>query len=421
LAQHRKQRQKSAKDRQKEEGLKVVVEDFFEVEDVIGVRRKRGKREYLIKWKGMPPNDNTWEPSGNLCDSAHRYAVKFIKEEETRRKRNEEGERMLGIVLDHAGSKVLDLELTPRAAREEAEKRAKEEGAEKQKAAAASSSSSMVNLDMDLFQDEVVFQEVERLDVNGVGAKSKVTEARINGTPIVLTGHRGWPQFATRWLKPRQGTNDEEPLDLSQPHEVDIGRMIEDIGEESVPILKKNYDERNPIHKEIFAKTFLQKCWPNNGEQSQGKNIYLHQWQFPRSNTAGGKLCGRGKCIPLPNDIFLEDLLQYWLDRKDNPFQYIFMGDANTMSKLHKDNGGLAITIAPIVGEKECVLAHRLDGEQCLYNLDSKLDDINLDKFPMTAFARIWKTVIRPGEILVMPYGTYHQCRNVTPCLSYHR
>ena len=35
--------------------------------------------------------------------------------------------------------------------------------------------------------------------------------------------------------------------------------------------------------------------------------------------------------------------------------------------------------------------------------------------------ARVWKSVIQPGEILVMPQGTYHQCRNITPCLSYHR
>jgi hypothetical protein len=41
--------------------------------------------------------------------------------------------------------------------------------------------------------------------------------------------------------------------------------------------------------------------------------------------------------------------------------------------------------IAPKIGEKECVLAHRLD-EGCLYKLDSKLDNVNLDKFPMTAF-----------------------------------
>jgi hypothetical protein len=41
------------------------------------------------------------------------------------------------------------------------------------------------------------------------------------------------------------------------------------------------------------------------------------------------------------------------------------------------------------------VLTHRLD-EGCLYNLDFKLDDINLDKFPMTAFARVWKTRYAP-------------------------
>jgi hypothetical protein len=113
-------------------------------------------------------------------------------------------------------------------------------------------------------------------------------------------------------------------------------------------------------------------------------------------------------------------LLQYWLDKKDNPFQYIFMGDEGTFSKLHKDTGGLEITIAPIVGQKECVLVHRLDGADCLYNLKSKLDNIDLDKFPMTSFARVWRTVVQPGEMLLMPSGTYHQCRNVTPCLSYH-
>jgi len=37
----------------------------------------------------------------------------------------------------------------------------------------------------------------------------------------------------------------------------------------------------------------------------------------------------------------------------DSPLQYIFMGAGGTFSKLHQDNGGLAITIAPLYGEKE--------------------------------------------------------------------
>lgn len=35
--------------------------------------------------------------------------------------------------------------------------------------------------------------------------------------------------------------------------------------------------------------------------------------------------------------------------------------------------------------------------------------------------ARVYKSIIKPGEILLMPQGTFHQCRNVTPCLSYSR
>ena len=47
---------------------------------------------------------------------------------------------------------------------------------------------------------------------------------------------------------------------------------------------------------------------------------------------------------------------------KENPYQYLFMGEEGTMSKMHKDDGGLEITIAPIIGKKECILVHRLVG-----------------------------------------------------------
>jgi len=88
---------------------------------------------------------------------------------------------------------------------------------------------------------------------------------------------------------------------------------------------------------------------------------------------------------------------------------------------LQKDAGGLLISIAPIIGKKECLMVHRSDGTSCLYHLKAKLDKINLQKYPMLCHARIFKTVISPGEILLMPQNTYHQCRNVTPCLSYHK
>ena len=45
----------------------------------------------------------------------------------------------------------------------------------------------------------------------------------------------------------------------------------------------------------------------------------------------------------------------------------------------------------------------------------------DLHRFPLLANARIWKTTVCPGEILLMPEGTFHQCRNATDCLSYSR
>mmetsp|Transcript_20974 Transcript_20974/g.45477 ORF Transcript_20974/g.45477 Transcript_20974/m.45477 type:complete len:674 (+) Transcript_20974:316-2337(+) len=212
--------------------------------------------------------------------------------------------------------------------------------------------------------------------------------------------------------------------------------MIKDIGEEDVPVIKRHYNEEKPIHGKIPAEKFLTSCWPTSDSeavpqqedkttknQRNASNLYLHQWQFPLSDTAGRKLCHHNN--PLPKGIMGEDLLKYWLDlpqcKLDSPLQYIFMGREDTLSKLHRDPGGLAISIAPIVGKKECVLVHRDDGSNCLYHLTASLEDIDLHKHPLLSQARTWRSVIQPGEILLMPYGTYHQCRNVTPCLSYSR
>ena len=329
--------------------------------------------------------------------------------------------------------------------------------------------------------EQVTFREVERINVNDPSASKVVTQARIIGTPLVLVGHVGWANFAKRWLVEKKveedspqksgtetsGSKDtveiddvggitsasvdynttdtavctnasdsgksinnnrrfDDLLDLSKGYELDVNTMINDIGEEDVPVIKRNYNEEKPIHGRIAAKTFLMNCWPPSNEsemiqpdrainkrQKNTSSLYLHQWQFPLSDTAGRKLCRHNN--PLPKGVMGEDLLKYWLDlpqcQQDSPLQYIFMGREDTLSKLHKDPGGLEISIAPIVGEKECVLVHRDDGSNCMYNLTASLEDIDLHRHPLLFRARIWQTVIKPGEILLMPYGTYHQVR----------
>ena len=63
---------------------------------------------------------------------------------------------------------------------------------------------------------------------------------------------------------------------------------------------------------------------------------------------------------------------------------------------------------------------HR-DDTPMLYRCAVDLEHPDLHKHPMLAFARVWRHVLVPGEVLFLPYGTYHFCRNVKPCLSYSR
>ena len=46
------------------EGIDIVNE--YEVEAIVAKRRKKGRTEYLVNWKGYEKSDNTWEPTENL-------------------------------------------------------------------------------------------------------------------------------------------------------------------------------------------------------------------------------------------------------------------------------------------------------------------------------------------------------------------
>ena len=44
-------------------------DEEHEVEEVKQVRKRSGKKEFLIKWKGLPQEENTWEPEEHLVNA----------------------------------------------------------------------------------------------------------------------------------------------------------------------------------------------------------------------------------------------------------------------------------------------------------------------------------------------------------------
>merc|ERR1711890_113210 len=62
---------------------KMSSEEIYDIEEIVESRFKAGKKEYLIKWKGYGPEENTWEVEENIL------SPEIIKEFEDKKKKLE--------------------------------------------------------------------------------------------------------------------------------------------------------------------------------------------------------------------------------------------------------------------------------------------------------------------------------------------
>ena len=251
-------------------------ENYFEVDAYLDRRSGRRGVEYLIKWKGCPESEATWEPQGNLCDSAHKDAKEWWKKEQKRRQRIVENERNLGLlplgeqwagssghgqtsaVEDSAVGGAIETNVVSKEASKDVRASQSQQADQQSPEIVPSTVIEDPNWTWD-DASQVNFREVKRISVHEEDVSEQVSDARMNGIPIVLTGHVGWAGFASRWLRKRSGsdtnpsTDDELPnsqqmLDLSDPDwYLDVKAMADDIGSEEVPVVKRDYNEAAPI------------------------------------------------------------------------------------------------------------------------------------------------------------------------------
>ena len=80
------------------------MSNYYTVDEIIGRRKKNGKFEYLIKWKGYSVSESTWEPVENLNyikDLINEYNNALLKK---RKKSSENNTNTNTITLDESES-----------------------------------------------------------------------------------------------------------------------------------------------------------------------------------------------------------------------------------------------------------------------------------------------------------------------------
>ena len=68
---------------------KKKKEESYEVEKIVDMKLEKGKKMYLVKWKGYPASQNTWEPPKNL-DTVKDMVQAFEKSKTTGKRKEPE-------------------------------------------------------------------------------------------------------------------------------------------------------------------------------------------------------------------------------------------------------------------------------------------------------------------------------------------
>ena len=327
-------RNKKSRKSDVEEDTNVVSADqdgvFFEAESIVDARKTSQGWEYRVRWKGFKASDDTWEPETNLCDSLYEQARTFKIREGGDQKMDGGGTALAksnanthndpqleGTCQEtgKSGGGVLPLgdEKKVSSAIEEFHDSSSSSSEEEEEEDSASCYGEGEPSDLWEWNDreQIEFREVERIDVNDVDARRRVTDARLSGIPVVLRGHKGWAQFARCWLKRKGDATDSVTCDAQGsaapggPSPISRNEDVSKMQAVQQPTID-NYNEEMKLekaadvscHKELAAETT-----PGNGLHSlselenqqptllsesvpAGKNdIALQQTIPPKTNT----------------------------------------------------------------------------------------------------------------------------------------